>query len=54
MELDLVYRFQVSQATVSRIFNAWINFMYCKFSELPIWPSLIVLLFIVGADNNYN
>ena len=39
MEQDLAYRFHVSQATVSRICIAWINFLYCKLSEIPIWPS---------------
>ena len=39
MEQDLAYRFHISQATVSRIFTAWINFLYYKLSELPIWPS---------------
>ena len=36
---DLGYRFQVSQATVSRICSTWIIFCYCKFEELSIWPS---------------
>jgi len=42
-EQDLAYRFQVSQATVSRICSTWINFCYCKFKELPIWPSQTVV-----------
>ena len=38
-EEDLAYRFQVSQSTVSRILSAWVNFLYRKFLEVPIWPS---------------
>lgn len=38
---DLAYRFQVSPSTVSRIFTyiTWVNFLYKKFLEVPIWPS---------------
>ena len=36
---DLADRFQVSQSTVSRIFTTWINLMYVKFQDLPMWPS---------------
>ena len=39
LEQDLAYRFKISQSTVSRIFIAWINFLYHKFREIPIWPS---------------
>ena len=39
MEVDLAYRFHISQTTVSRICIAWINFLYYKLSEIPIWPS---------------
>ena len=39
MEQDLAYRFNISQATVSRIFIAWVNFLYYRFIELPIWPT---------------
>ena len=38
LEQDLAFRFQVSQPTVSRIFITWINFLYVKFKEVPIWP----------------
>ena len=38
-EQDLAYRFQISQTTVSRIVTTWVNFMYYKFKEIPIWPS---------------
>ena len=39
MEKDLAFRFQISQSTVSRIFITWINFLYFKFKDIPIWPS---------------
>lgn len=39
MEIDLAYRYNISQSTVSRIFIAWVNFIYHKFKEIPIWPS---------------
>lgn len=39
LERDLAYRFGVSQSTVSRICITWINFLYVKFKEVPIWPS---------------
>ena len=39
LEQDLAFCFQVSQPTVSRIVIAWINFLFVKFKEVPIWPS---------------
>ena len=38
LEQDLGYRFGVSQSTVSRITCTWINFLFVKFKELPLWP----------------
>ncbi len=38
MEQDLAYRFEISQSTVSRIISTWINFLYLKFKEIPMWP----------------
>lgn len=38
-EQDLPYQFQISQPTVSRIFNTWISFIYFKFKEVPLWPT---------------
>jgi len=37
-EQDLAFHFHVSQPTVSRIFITWINFLFVKFKEVPIWP----------------
>ena len=53
-EQDLAYRFQVSQSTVSRILAAWVNFLYQKISEVPIWPSRPqVHLLMPPAFKNY-
>lgn len=38
LEEDIAFRFNISQTSVSRIFNTWINFLYHKFKEVPIWP----------------
>ena len=38
LEQDLADRFGVSCSTVSRVFTTWINFLYLKFKELPLWP----------------
>ena len=37
-EQDLAYRFGISQSTVSRIVTTWLDFMFHKFKEIPIWP----------------
>ena len=37
-EQDLAYRFGVSQSTISRIINTWINFLYLQLKEIPLWP----------------
>ena len=37
LEQDLAYRFTVSQSTVSRIVNTWINFIYSQFKQVPLW-----------------
>ena len=36
---DLADCFYVSPSTVSRTFTTWINLMYFKFQELPMWMS---------------
>ena len=36
---DLADCFYVSPSTVSRTFTTWINVMYFKFQELPMWMS---------------
>ena len=37
MEQDLVHRFGVSQSTASRVTTTWINLLYFKLKEIPIW-----------------
>ena len=36
---DLAFRFNVSPASVSRIFNTWINFLYLEFKAIDFQPS---------------
>lgn len=36
--VDLGLRFSISQHTAGVIFNSWINFMFLRFGEVPIWP----------------
>ena len=38
-ESDLAVRFGITQATVSRIFSAYIRCLYFTFQEVSIWPS---------------
>ena len=38
-EKDLAYRFGISVSTVCRICTTWINFLYVRLKELPLWPS---------------
>ena len=43
MEQDLAFRFGISQSIVSRITTTWINFIYLKLKELPLWmPRVLV------------
>ena len=38
-EKDFTNRFNVSTSTVCRICRTWIQFMYVRFKEIPLWPS---------------
>ena len=38
-EVDLPQRFKVSQSTVSRTIITWLNLMYHKLHQLPVWLS---------------
>lgn len=38
LEQDIADRFGLSCATVSRIFAMWINFLFLKVKEIPLWP----------------
>ena len=37
-EDHLAHLYGISQTTVGRIIISWINFMYLKFSTIPVWP----------------
>lgn len=37
-EQDIADRFGLSCSTVSRIFATWINFLFFKLREIPLWP----------------
>ena len=39
LERDIAFRFQISQATVSRITCTWINLMYHSFKSIETFPS---------------
>ena len=39
LEQDLAHRFGISQSTVSRVCITWINLLFVKFKEVPIWPT---------------
>ena len=43
LEQDVADRFEVSCSTVSRIFTTWINFLYLKLKDIPLWPSKDVI-----------
>lgn len=38
-EHDIAKRYNVSDATVSRIWTSWINFMYLRLGSIDIWPT---------------
>ena len=42
-ERDLAYRFSISQSTVSRIINTWINLLYLQFKQIPLRPSKAIV-----------
>uniref|UniRef100_A0A131YVW3 THAP domaincontaining protein n=1 Tax=Rhipicephalus appendiculatus TaxID=34631 RepID=A0A131YVW3_RHIAP len=40
---DLGHRFNIHQSTVSRLFNDWINHMFDRLTDLPMWPSRAIV-----------
>ena len=38
-EEHLAHLYGISQATISRIIITWVNFLYLKFKDIPMWPS---------------
>lgn len=49
-EEHLSHLYGVSQTTVSRIIISWINFMFLKFSVIPVWPSRAKVDLCMPAD----
>ena len=39
MENELAYQFGCTEATVSRIFTKWLNFLYLRLGQIPLWPT---------------
>lgn len=37
--IHLAWLFNISASTVSKIITSWINYIYLKVSQLPIWPT---------------
>jgi len=44
LEQYLADRVGLSCATISRIFTTWINFLYLKLKEIPLWPPRDVVI----------
>ena len=42
--VDLSVRFHVSEATVSKLFTTWINYLYVRLGNLKIWPHRNVII----------
>ena len=49
-EDHLAHLYGISQTTVSRVIISWINFMYLKFSTIPVWPSRVQIDKHMPAD----
>ena len=49
---ELSILFQISEFSVSNIFVTWINFMYCQWRELDIWPSQALVAYFSPLDFN--
>ena len=47
---ELAYLFNVSEYTVANIFVTWVNFMYCSWIKLDIWPSRELVDSYIPAD----
>lgn len=47
---ELAIFFKISESTVCRIFNCWINFLYFQLKELDMWPSREVVTEYMPSD----
>ena len=48
--IDLAVRFNVSEATVSKLFTTWINYLYVRLGDLKIWPHRNVIIANMPPD----
>lgn len=39
LENELAYLFGCDEATISRIFIKWLNFLYLRLGQIPLWPT---------------
>ena len=42
-DVELSLMFEISESTVSRVFNTWVNSLYFQLKELITWPSRVVV-----------
>ena len=42
--IDLAVKFNVSEATVSKLFTTWINYLYLRLGDFNIWPHRNVII----------
>ena len=42
-DVELSLLFYVSESTVSRILNTWVNYIYFQLNDLNVWPSIQVV-----------
>ena len=48
--LDLAIMFNISEYNVGNIFVTWINFLYCQWKEVDIWPSRDLVTYFMPLD----
>ena len=49
-DVELSLMFEISESTVSRVFNTWVNFLYFQLKELNTWPSRDVVSKFMPQD----
>ena len=49
-DVELSLMFEISESTVSRVFNTWVNFLYFQLKELNTWPSRDVVSKFMSQD----
>ncbi|RLU16116.1 hypothetical protein DMN91_011875 [Ooceraea biroi] len=48
-DFGLALMFDVSKKTVQNIVVTWLNFMYCEWSEMDIWPSKDLIMYYIPS-----